>query len=256
MSADKIAAKLKTQNVATFHFESVDSTNTYARNLIDNGEKSLLLVVADEQTGGRGRNGKSFYSSNKGSVYMTVVLHPCVPFSDAVGATTASAVAVSRAIESVTGKRTDIKWVNDLYFCEKKICGILCEAVGKNGSVSSVIIGVGINLADCKFPDELKGVAGSLGGDAALRDELVAAVADELFSISFGPLDEDLLEEYRGKSLVIGKRIDYFINGQKNTATAVGIDGYGGLIIRKDDGAQDILRSGEISVRVSQCALQ
>ncbi|MBQ5824938.1 MAG: biotin--[Clostridia bacterium] len=243
MSADNISNMLKTADVRTVCLESIDSTSTYARSLVDSGETSLLLVVADEQTGGRGRNGKSFYSSNKGSVYMSVVLHPCVPFADAVGVTTASAVAVSRAIEKVTGKSTEIKWVNDLYSGGKKVCGILCEAVGKNGNVSAVIIGVGINLADCEFPDELAGIADTLGCDASLRDSLIAAVADELFSLSFGALSEVLLDEYRRKSLVIGKCIDFYVNGQKNTATAVGIDECGGLIIRKDDGTQDVLRS-------------
>lgn len=256
MSVDSIKSYLKTQNVRMVSLASVDSTSTYARNLVENGETSLLLVTADEQTHGRGRNGKSFCSSNKGSVYMSVVLHPCLPFADTVGITTAAAVAVSRAVKDVTGKSTDIKWVNDLYFERRKVCGILCEAIAEKGIVTGVIIGVGINLAECEFPDELSGIAGTLGCDASLRDSLVAAVADELFSLSFGALSEALLDEYRNKSLVIGKSIDYFVNGQKNTATAVGIDGYGGLVIRKDDGGEETLRSGEISVRVSPCALQ
>lgn len=251
MLADKITDNLKTQNVKTVCLDCVDSTNTFARTLVSGGEDSLLLVAADRQSGGRGRNGKTFYSENEGSVYMTAVVHPDLPFEDTVGITTAAAVAVSRAVESVTGKSTLIKWVNDLYFGGRKVCGILSEAVAEKGRVKSVIIGVGINLSDCKFPDELECIAGTLGCDASLKEQLIAAVADELFSLKFGALDEDILEEYRCKSLVIGKRIDYFINGQKNTATAVGIDEYGGLIVRKADGTQDVLRSGEISVRLN-----
>ncbi len=243
--------KLNTKQVKVIRLDSVDSTNTYARRLIDGGEKSLLLITADKQTGGRGRNGKSFYSYNEGSVYMTVVLHPCLPFADAVGITTASAVAVSRAVERITEKSTEIKWVNDLYHNSRKVCGILCEAVTEKGIVTSVIIGVGINLAECEFPDELKSTAGTLGCDSSLREALIAAVADELFSLKFGALDESVLDEYRRKSFVIGKRIEYVENGIKNTAAAVGIDGYGGLIIKKDDGMQDVLRSGEISVRLT-----
>lgn len=251
MLAETIAKKIKNPDVKVICLDSVDSTNTYARRLVDSGEASPLLIVADKQTHGRGRNGKSFYSSNNGSVYMTCVLHPCVTFADAVGITTSAAVAVSRAVESVTGKSVGIKWINDLYHNGRKVCGILCESVGKNGNVKSVIAGVGINLAECEFPEELNGIAGTLGCDSSLREQLVCAVADGLFSLNFGALDEKLLDEYRKKSIVIDKRIDYFINGQKNTATAVGIDGYGGLIIRKDDGTEDVLRSGEISVRVS-----
>ena len=183
---------------------------------------------------------------------MSVVLHPNLEFTDAVGITTAAAVAVSRAIEQVTDKITDIKWVNDLYYNGKKVCGILCEAVASKGIVSSVIVGVGINLAECSFPDELKDIAGTLGCDSLLRTQLVAAVADELFDVDFGEINEDILDEYRRKSMVIGKRIDYYINGEKNTATAVGIDAQGGLIIEKNDCSTDVLRSGEISLRLSE----
>ena len=251
MLADVIKRNLKTAQVRTVCVESVDSTNTLARSMINSGDNSLLLIAADMQTGGRGRNGKSFYSENKGSVYMTAVVHPNLSFEDSVGITTASAVAVSRAVESVTGKKTDIKWVNDLYYGGRKVCGILCEAVAEKGSVKSVIIGVGINLAACEFPDELDSIAGTLGCDSSLREVLIAAVADELFSLEFGALGEKILDEYRAKSLVIGKKIDYFINGQKNTATAIGIDGCGGLIVQKDDGTSDVLNSGEISVRLN-----
>ncbi len=243
--------KSEAKQVKIICLDSVDSTNTYARKMIDGGEKMPLLVTANEQTGGRGRNGKSFYSYNRDSVYMSVVLHPHLPFADTVGVTTASAVAVSRAIESVTGKTTEIKWVNDLYYRGKKVCGILCEAVNEKALVSSVIIGVGINLAECDFPEELKDIAGTLGCDSSLRESLIKAVADELFSLNFGALEATVLEEYTSKSLVIGKRIEFITNGIKNTATAVGIDGYGGLIIRKEDGTQDVLRSGEISVRLT-----
>ncbi len=251
MLADVITKHLKTEAVKTVCLESIDSTNTFARGMVNSGEKSLLLITADRQTGGRGRNGKSFYSENNGSVYMTVVVHPELTFEETVGITTASAVAISRAIESVTGKSTLIKWVNDLYYGGRKVCGILCEAVAEKGRVKSVIIGVGINLAECEFPDELNGIAGTLSCDPSLREELIAAVADELFSLNFGALDQKTLDEYRSKSLVIGKSIDYFINGQKNTATAVGIDGCGGLIVKNDDGTEDVLRSGEISVRLN-----
>ena len=162
----------------------------------------------------------------------------------------AAAVVVSNAIEHVTGKTVDIKWVNDLYYGGKKVCGILCEAVASKGIVTSVIVGVGINLGECSFPDELKEIAGSLGCDISLRAQLVAAVADGLFSLEFGALSDEILGEYRRKSMVIGKHIDYYINGEKNTAAAVGIDEQGGLIIEKSDGSTDVLRSGEISLRL------
>ena len=251
LNKDEILSYLNTENVKVFCCDKIDSTSTLARKLINDGENSRFIVTADRQTGGRGRNGKSFFSLNDGSVYMSVVLKPNTAFEDAVGITTAAAVAVSRAVERVTGKATDIKWVNDLYYSGKKVCGILCEAVASKGVVSSIIVGVGINLGQCSFPDELKNIAGSLGCDCSYQTQLVAAVADELFSLEFGKISEDVLDEYRRKSMVIGKKIDYYINGEKNTASAVGIDAQGGLIIEKSDGSTDVLRSGEISLRLS-----
>ncbi len=252
LNKGEVLSYIKTENVKVFCYDEIDSTSTLARQLVNDGEKNLLIITSDKQTGGRGRNGKSFYSLNDGSVYMSVALHPNLEFADAVGITTAAAVAVSRAIESVTGRVTDIKWVNDLYNCGKKVCGILCEAVASKGIVSSVIVGVGINLAECSFPDELKNIAGTLGCDSSLRAQLIAAVADELFSLDFGKLSDEILDEYRRKSIVIGKKIDYYINGKKNTASAVGIDANGGLIIEISDGSTDVLRSGEISLRLSE----
>ena len=116
--------------------------------------------------------------------------------------------------------------------------------------MTSVIVGVGINLGECRFPDELNGIAGSLGCDSSIKAQLIAAVADELFSLEFGELSNDILDEYRDKSLVIGKKIDYYVNGIKNTANAVGIDAQGGLIIEKESGMRDVLRSGEITLRL------
>ena len=250
LNKSEILSHLKAEDVKVFCYDETESTSTLARQIVNGGETCKLIITADRQTGGRGRNGKSFYSLNDGSVYMSVVLHPELDFADTVGVTTASAVAVSNAIESVTGKTVDIKWVNDLYYKGKKVCGILCEAVASKGVVSSVIVGVGINLGECSFPDELKDIAGSLGCDTSLRAQLVAAVADGLFSLEFGALSDEILDEYRRKSMVIGKQIDYYINGEKNTAAAVGIDAQGGLIIEKSDGCTDVLRSGEISLRL------
>lgn len=249
---NKIADYLKTTDIEIFCYESLVSTSTKARELINSGKISNFIVVSDEQTGGRGRNGKSFYSPPGVSVYMSVVLHPLCDFNSAVGVTTSAAVAVNRAIEKVTGKQTKIKWVNDLYYKNRKVSGILCEALAKNSVVSSVIIGVGINLCEFDFPEELNEIAGTLGCDVSLREQLISAVADELFNLEFGEINKEILDEYKLKSLIIGKTIDYYFNGIKNTATAVGIDCLGGLIVEKKDGTVDTLRSGEITVRLSE----
>ena len=252
LKSDIIKKHLRSSFTKVVCYESIDSTSTRAREFVNSGETSNFIVVANEQTGGRGRNGKSFYSPAGVSVYMSVVLRPNCCFADAVGITTAASVAVSRAIERVTCKKTQIKWVNDIYYNNKKVCGILCEAVTEKSLVTAVIVGVGINLCNSTFPDELSDIAGTLGCDSSLREILIAAVADELFALPFGEIGEDILDEYRTKSLVIDKQIDYFINGQKNTATAVGIDKQGGLVVKLADGNMHTLRSGEITVRLSE----
>ncbi len=249
---NQIFDKLNNKNIRLICLDEVDSTSSYIRRMLDSGETGSVLVVAGMQTSGRGRNGKTFYSPDKTGLYMSVLLHPHCAFADAVGITTCAAVAVAKAIASVTGIQTGIKWVNDLYVDSKKVCGILCEAVNdyKQGITKSAIIGVGVNLSTVAFPDELRDIAGSLGIDNNYRARLCAEIANALFDLPLGAVPENVLDEYRRLSIVIGKDIDYFINGQKYTARAIGIDNSGGLII-ENNGEISTLGSGEISLRVS-----
>lgn len=247
-----ISNKLNNESIEIVCLDEVDSTSSYIRRELNSFGNKNVLVTAKKQTAGRGRNGKSFYSPESTGLYMSVLLHPACALADAVGITTCAAVAVAKAIEKVTGKNTGIKWVNDLYVDNKKVCGILCEAVNnyKQGITQSVIIGVGVNLSTAVFPDELKDVAGSLNTETDCMAELCAEIANAFFEMPFGKISEDILEEYRRRSVVIGKTIDYYVNGQKHTARAIGIDSAGGLIV-DSDGEISTLSSGEISVRFS-----
>ncbi len=230
-----------------YFFDEIDSTNAFARKILDSGEKQSFLVVARSQTGGMGRNGKSFYSPPDSGVYFSVVIHPDLPLADTVCTTTLVSVAVAKAIEGVTGKQVGIKWVNDIYLEDKKVCGILAQAVTKSQRVQSLIIGVGINLCTAHFPADIPN-GGSLGVDYSLAPQVIAQVADAIFNISLGGIDALTLDEYRRRSIIIGREIEYFINGEKNTATAIGIDDKGGLIIEKNN-RKTVLNSGEISIR-------
>lgn len=245
-----IVEKLYNKNVKVVCFDEIDSTSTFLKQQLNSGETSEMLAVAKKQTAGRGRNGKSFYSPENTGLYMSVLLHPNCRMADAVGVTTCVSVAVSRAIEKVTGKSVGIKWVNDLYVENKKVCGILCEAVNdyKQGITKSVIIGVGVNLSTADFPEDIKLTAGSLGVEPDCTAELCAEITNALFSLDFGGISETVLEEYRKKSIVIGKDISYFVNGQKFTARAISIDNSGGLVVERN-GEIKTLNSGEITVR-------
>lgn len=230
------------------YYKTLDSTNNVAKRIIAEGEDDVLLVVGEEQTAGRGRQGKSFYSPGGTGIYMSLVVHPMVELQNAVTATTAAAVAVCRAIESLTDKKPMIKWVNDVYLDGKKICGILTEAVTdfETQTVSSIIIGIGINLTTKDFPRDVQN-ASCLNADVK-RAELIGAVANELNRIVNSGYGE-FMEYYRAHSLVVGEDIVFIKNGVSTSARAVGIDDFGGLEVELADGTRTTLRSGEITVR-------
>lgn len=230
------------------YYKTLDSTNNVAKRIIAEGEDDVLLVVGEEQTAGRGRQGKSFYSPGGTGIYMSLVVHPMIELQNAVTATTAAAVAVCRAIESLTDKKPMIKWVNDVYLDGKKICGILTEAVTdfETQTVSSIIIGIGINLTTKDFPCDVQN-ASCLNADVK-RAELIGAVANELNRIVNSGYGE-FLEYYRAHSLVVGEDIVFIKNGVSTSARAVGIDDFGGLEVELADGTRTTLRSGEITVR-------
>lgn len=229
-------------------YNSIDSTNTQAKRMISDGADDVFLVVAAEQTAGRGRQGKSFYSPADTGVYMTFVVHPNTALQNAVGITTAACVAVCRAIEKITDITPQIKWVNDVYVNGKKICGILTEAVTdfETQTVSSVVIGIGINISTEHFPDGIEN-ASSLNVNVK-RAQLVSAVANELNRLVCSPFS-DYIDYYREHSMLIGEDIYFIKNGEKTYAKALAIDSDGALEVELENGETETLRSGEITVR-------
>lgn len=246
------SAKIKSamaHDIAVIHYTEIDSTNTQAKRLINNGEANdTLLVTAERQTAGRGRQGKTFYSPAETGIYMSLIVHPNTMLQNAVTATTAASVAVCKAIERLTDIKPQIKWVNDVYVNDKKICGILTEAVSdfELGIVTSVVVGIGINIKTNDFPEDVER-AGSLNTDIG-RAELIGAVADELLEIIGGDY-ADFIEYYRSHSMIIGKQINYIEHGIITPAKALFIDETGGLVVQTKDGTEKTLKSGEISIR-------
>ena len=230
------------------YYESIDSTNTQAKRLLNADFRGNILVVADEQTAGRGRQGKQFYSPSRTGIYMTMVVHPCRKLQDAISVTTAAGVAVCRAIEELTDKHPQIKWVNDVYIDGKKVCGILTEAVVgmESGVAESMIIGIGTNMRTEAFPADVENAA-SLNADVS-RADLIASIADHLWEILDDGYDS-FIDYYRSHSMLLGKPINFMQDGRVTPATAVAIDETGGLVVRLEDGSETTLRSGEITVR-------
>ena len=165
-------------SLKVFRYESIDSTNNEAKRLLK-AEKGDFLVIADEQTAGRGRQGKSFYSPKDTGIYMSLVKRRGEALADAVSATTAAAVAVCRAIEALSDKKPAIKWVNDIYLGSNKIGGILCESVnsGNNRDSAAVIIGIGLNLSTPSFPDDIPNAA-SLNAEIDKNDLIEKTVLE------------------------------------------------------------------------------
>lgn len=235
-------------DIEVMHFDTIDSTNTYCKRLLADGKQGEFLVTADYQTAGRGRQGKSFYSPDETGIYFSLVVRPDTTLQNAVTATTATAVAVCKAIEKLTPRKPKIKWVNDVYLDGKKICGILTEAVTnfETGIVDSVIIGIGINVNTSAFPSDVKN-AGCLDYDVN-RSKLIAETVNQIMNYINGDKAQ-FMNYYREHSLVLGEKVRFYENGTTNVGIAKSIDSDGGLEVVLQNGETRMLRSGEISLR-------
>ncbi len=235
----------------------VDSTNMEVKRRALEGAADGLVILAEEQTAGRGRLGRSFFSPSGTGIYMSILFRPSSEISqDVVMITTAASVAVCRGIRRVLGEEPEIKWVNDVYLHGKKICGILTEAVSdfESGQIDTVVVGIGINYHSPHegFPEELQERAGVVCHTEKKipRNELAAAVINELYELYEDLSDKTYMEDYKKWSNVLGKEIRFSSGTDWEYATAVDIDENGGLVIEKKNGGRQVLRTGEITLRV------
>lgn len=213
------------------------------------------VVIARRQSGGRGRLGRSFYSPEGTGLYMSVLLRPAFGAEDAALITTAAAVAVARAVEELGSDRAEIKWVNDVLIHGKKICGILTEAGFdmESGGMEYAVLGVGINVCPPAggFPPEIAEVAGAAFPMPRrdLRSQLAAAFLRQFYEI-YGALPGDgFAAEYRARSCLVGRRVNVLRNGAARGALALAVDDKCRLVVRYEDGTEETLFSGEVSVR-------
>lgn len=268
LSADGILLYLKNPNIKRHQihvYKTLESTNQLAKKMAIEGSGHGTIVLSEEQTKGRGRLGRDFFSPREKGIYMSLLLQPSGTADEAVSITTAASVAVCRALSKLFGIEAQIKWVNDIFIDNRKVCGILTEAVCnfETGSIESIILGIGLNVTTEKdeFPQELREIAGSLaeylqqkiGQESLLsippRNQLAASIIDEVFKISEQLKSDDYISEYRSRCFILGKEIVVSRGNIKFQAKALGIDSQGGLIIEKSDGNQEILNSGEITIR-------
>lgn len=231
----------------TVVLSSVDSTNTHARCLIDGGCKLPLMVVAKEQTAGRGRRGRAFFS--QGGLYMSLAIETENLGVESLKLTSLVAVATLRVLDRYTNCRPMIKWVNDIFLDGKKLGGILCEAV-TNSKTNAVIIGVGLNIGNVAFPKELCDIAVGINIDDVSCEELAGEICKEI--ITMWESKENYIEEYRSRSLLLGKDIVCYDNNKVYEATALDIDDDAALIVALPDSTTKKLSSGEVTLRIKE----
>jgi len=237
-------------------YKSIPSTNTEAKMKILQGAIHGSVIISDEQTNGRGRFGRDFYSPPQSGIYMSIVLKPHLNMKNSMLITTAAAVAVCLSIDNFSDKKSQIKWVNDIYLDNKKICGILTEAVTdfESGNVESVIIGIGLNVttSETSFPDDLKTIAGSIQNSYEgfiSRNKLAADIINKILYMCETLEDRSFLKIYKERSMTIGQNILYKRNDKWIEAYAEDIDDYGGLIVTLNNGQKISLNSGEITIK-------
>lgn len=237
---------------------TVNSTNVRLRELAQSGAPEGTVVVADCQTSGNGRRGRSFFSPKNTGVYMSILLRPSFPAQHAVKLTSAAAVAAALALEEVCGVNPRIKWVNDIYINGKKAAGILTEASFgmESGTMDYAVVGIGINVCPPEggFPEELKEIAGAVLTERAsdMRNRIAAAVIRRFTEIYAALPDSGYLSEYRRRLMWIGERITVLSGGESGSETAavlLGVDESCALMVRYDDGSEGKVFAGEISIR-------
>lgn len=237
--------------------DEVDSTNAVAKQLAAGGAREGTVVVAEHQTAGRGRLGRTFYSPEGTGAYFTLVVRPRMSAQQAQQLTTIAAVAVCEAIESVTGRHASIKWVNDVLLGGKKVCGILTEASLnlELGGLEYAVVGIGLNVRTPEggVPDALKDIVGIIlpdGAPGGARSRLVAEVLNRFLDY-YRDFDARRWQSaYRARSAVIGRTIDVLLPTGTRRARALSIDDDCALIVRYEDGTEAALSSGEVSTRL------
>jgi BirA family transcriptional regulator, biotin operon repressor / biotin---[acetyl-CoA-carboxylase] ligase len=253
LSQNGILTLLPDGGLTVHVFDTLDSTNNEAKRRLAGGEPPPFLIAAEEQTAGRGRQGRFFFSPKGAGLYLTVALAPGQAVESVLGITAYAAVTVSDAISRLTGQEARIKWVNDLYLDGKKICGILTEAVTdfESGTVESLLVGVGVNLKPADVPAELQDIVGTLAWKAPIKNRLAAEITNGF--LHFSPGNTAYINEYRARSVTLGRRVECAQGKFRFVGVAEAIDASGALVVRLSRDETRILRSGEARILDESC---
>lgn len=238
------------------YFDSIDSTNTKAQELAEKGYPSGTLVVADKQVAGKGRRGRNWESPSGCGIFMTLMLKPDINPNNASMLTLVSALAVAKALADITGKDAKIKWPNDIVIDGRKVCGILTEMSAQFDYINNIVIGIGINVNNSSFPEEISATASSLrllsGGKKYRRAEIIEKIMEyfeKYYSIFLETEDlSALVNEYDAMLVNMKKQVKVLDPKEPFEGKAMGITKKGELIVDTWE-SRKLVSSGEVSVR-------
>lgn len=258
---ESVYTEYKPYDIEIFKYDEVTSTNDLAKEYAAENPGRDAVFIAESQTKGRGRRGRSFFSPKGSGIYMSFLVHPKSDNAQTSVLTCMTAVAVCRAIEEACGISAQIKWVNDIYYNERKICGILTEGQidPETGSYSHMIIGAGLNIysPDGGFPEDIQKKAGALMQgckDGGIKEKLCMSMISNFFDMYNDSEGVSFLDEYRSRSMLTGKYVKIadhgsgYVSEEKQSALVIGIDDECRLVVKFNDGAEGALSSGEVSV--------
>lgn len=238
------------------YFDSIDSTNTKAQELAEKGYPSGTLVVADKQVAGKGRRGRNWESPSGCGIFMTLMLKPDINPNNASMLTLVSALAVAKTLADITGKDAKIKWPNDIVIDGRKVCGILTEMSAQFDYINNIVIGIGINVNNSSFPEEISATASSLrllsGGKKYRRAEIIEKIMEyfeKYYSIFLETEDlSALVNEYDAMLVNMKKQVKVLDPKEPFEGKAMGITKTGELIVDTWE-SRKLVSSGEVSVR-------
>lgn len=249
-----MAKELPSINRILFH-ETLDSTNLEAKRLALNTEESGILVVANEQEAGRGRLGRNWYSEKGTGLWSSLLLRPDIEPEASFKMTLIAAVSVAKAIREVTGLESKIKWPNDIVVNRKKVCGILTEMSAEWQKINYLVVGVGINVNQEHFPEDIKTIASSLrieSGQVVSRQELLKNYLNQMAyyirALNESQIASELLEVYKNLSATLGQQVRV-IGKEERIGRALDLNDEGALLVAFEDGTEAYVNYGEVSVR-------
>ncbi len=233
--------------------ESVGSTNAELKIQAEHGADEWTVMAARRQTDGRGRLGRSFYSPGNTGLYMSILLRPDSANSQPGLLTAAAAVAVAEAIDSVYGKKSRIKWVNDIYIDNRKVCGILTEASFDidGGGIRYAIVGIGVNVTQPNggFPPEISGVAGAISETGEKKNRLAAEILNNFREYTADLRSRKFYDGYRDRLFILGKNVTVIRGDMQKKAAVLDIDRDFKLLVDYGD-KKEWISSGEVSLKL------